>query len=192
MALVARHRRDVTADEFFAMADRLPPTAQLIDGEVVVVNSPSIRHQFVVGELYHRLRLWIAEAPGRGVCGIPVDVKLDDRNVYAPDLWWCSEAHAPDRSEIRLPAVPDLAVEVLSPSTRRYDLGAKRARYEQLGLPELWVVDPRPGARVAVHVLRRSAADTPTFDVDIAIGADGAVTSPQLDGFSLGVTEVLG
>jgi Uma2 family endonuclease len=42
--------------------------------------------------------------------------------VYAPDLWWCSEAHAPNRSDIRLPAVPDLAVEVLSPSTRRYDL----------------------------------------------------------------------
>jgi hypothetical protein len=40
MALVARH--DVSAEAFFAMT-WLPPTAQLIDGEVVVVNSPQLR-----------------------------------------------------------------------------------------------------------------------------------------------------
>lgn len=147
MALVARHRHDVTADEFFAMADRLPPTAQLIDGEVVIVDSPSIRHQLVVGELYDRLRLWMDEAPGPGLCGIPVDVKLDDRNVYAPDLWWCSEARRPGVADVRLRALPDLAVEVQSPSTRRHALGVRQARYEQLGLPELWVIDPwSPGA----------------------------------------------
>lgn len=79
------------------------------------MDSPSVRHQLVVGELYHRLRWWIAEVPGRALCGIQVDVKLDDHNVYAPDLWWCLEARRPDPTDIRLPALPELAVEALSP-----------------------------------------------------------------------------
>jgi hypothetical protein len=45
---------------------------------------------------------------------------------------------------------------------------------------------PGRGPRAAA-VSRRH----PTFDVDIDIGADGAVTSPQLDGFWLAVTELL-
>lgn len=191
MALVARHRHDVTADEYFAMADRLPPTAQLIDGEVVIVDSPSIRHQLVVGELYLRLRLWIAEAPGRGLCGIPVDVKLDGRNVYAPDLWWCREARKPAATDIRLPALPDLAVEALSPSTRRYDLGAKRARYEQLGLPELWIIDPWSHEKGAVQVHRRSADTAARFDDSYALGLDDVLTSRHLPGFSLPVADLL-
>jgi Uma2 family endonuclease len=188
MALVARH--DVTAEEFFAMT-WLPPTAQLIDGELVVVNTPRIRHQHVAGELYHRLRLWIAASPGRGYCGIPQDVRINDRNVYAPDVWWCCEDRIPDLDEIRLPWLPDLAVEVLSPSTRRYDLGVKRERYEETGVPELWIIDPRQGALVPGHVLRRSEPKAPTFDLDLRLSLGDELTSPQLSGFAVGLRDLL-
>ncbi len=40
---------------------------------------------------------------------------------------------------------PDLVIEVLSPSTRRVDLGDKRAEYVGLGVPEYWCLDPRTG-----------------------------------------------
>ena len=39
--------------------------------------------------------------------------------------------------------MPDIAVEVRSPSTWRYDIGAKKSGYERRGLPELWLVDTR-------------------------------------------------
>jgi Uma2 family endonuclease len=188
MALVARH--DVTAEKFFAMT-WLPPTAQLIDGEVVVVITPRIRHQHVAGELYHRLRLWIAASPGRGYCGIPQDVRINDRNVYAPDVWWCCDDRIPDLDEIRLPWLPDLAVEVLSPSTRRYDLGVKRERYEETGVPELWIIDPRQGALVPGHVLRRSEPKAPTFDLDLRLSLGDELRSPQLSGFAVGLRDLL-
>jgi len=38
--------------------------------------------------------------------------------------------------------LPLLAVEILSPSTRRFDLTVKRSRYESAGVPSYWVVDP--------------------------------------------------
>jgi Uma2 family endonuclease len=37
---------------------------------------------------------------------------------------------------------PDLAVEVLSPSTRQIDLRIKRLAYRKYGFGEYWIVDP--------------------------------------------------
>ncbi|MDP9402324.1 MAG: Uma2 family endonuclease [Actinomycetota bacterium] len=37
---------------------------------------------------------------------------------------------------------PLLVVEILSPSTRAADLGAKRVKYEELGVAVYWIVDP--------------------------------------------------
>ena len=51
-------------------------------------------------------------------------------------------------------SLPDLAIEIRSPSTWRYDIGAKKSVYEREGLPELWLVD---GDANVVLVFRRSA-----------------------------------
>ena len=62
--------------------------------------------------------------------------------------------------------MPDLAVEVRSPSTWRYDVGAKKDGYERHGLPELWLVDTEARsvlvyrrARARVGHVRRLAGD---------------------------------
>ena len=182
MELTARR---ITAEEYFA----LPPDdrfTQLIDGEIVV-NSPAMRHQLLTGFLYHRLLLWTEAAPGRGVACIPVDVVLDEANVFAPDVWWVSEEHRPARDALRLDGPPDLAVEVRSPSTWRYDVGAKKATYERQGLAELWLIDTV--AEVAL-VHRRSSPDGPSFDVALKLGAGDHLTSPLLPGFSAALQEL--
>jgi Uma2 family endonuclease len=188
MAFVARHH--LTADEYFAMADRLPRFTELIEGEVVVA-SPSVRHQHIAAEICFALKRWMQAAPGRGQCGIPSDVRIDSRNIYAPDVWWCRQANAPGLDVIRLPELPDLAVEVLSPSTRHYDLGVKRSRYDEQGLPELWIVDPFVHGGVAARVLRRSAPGKPTFDIEIEMGEEGMLASPQLADFEIALADLL-
>ncbi len=182
MALTARR---ITAEEYFA----LPPDdrfTQLIDGEIVV-NQPAMRHQTITLEIAHRLRQWTGAAPGRGLAGIPVDVVLDQGNVFAPDVWWVAEERRPARNALRLVGPPDLAVEVRSPSTWRYDVGAKKATYEREGLAELWLVDT--GADV-VLVYRRSAPGAPSFDVALELGAGDQLTSPLLPGFGVAVAEL--
>lgn len=42
---------------------------------------------------------------------------------------------------VRFTTVPDWVCEVLSPSTRRYDVGVKRAFYARIGVQHLWYVD---------------------------------------------------
>ncbi|MGI9119218.1 MAG: Uma2 family endonuclease [Acidimicrobiales bacterium] len=175
----------ITAEEYFA----LPPDesfTQLIDGEIVV-NQPAMRHQLIAGWLYHRLQLWVEAAPARGLACMPVDVVLDQGNVFAPDAWWVAEVHRPERGARRLVGPPDLAVEVRSPSTWRYDVGAKKANYERSGLPELWLVDPEAEV-VLVH--RRSTRESPVFDVSLDLGVGDELTSPLLAGFTVAVSQI--
>ena len=69
----------------------------------------------------------------------PLDVALTESRVLEPDVLVAPRADFTDRD---LPAAPVLAVEVLSPSTRWLDLGAKKQLLEEAGCASYWVIDP--------------------------------------------------
>ncbi len=170
----------MTADEYLAL-DLEDRKTHLIDG-VIVVEEPLPLHQGVLGELFFAIGDWRRAACGRGHSWLPLDVRMDDFNVFAPDLLWYTEGTGPRRDGGRPSPIPDLAVEVRSPSTWRYDIGAKLRHYEQYGLPELWLVDT---AADVVLVFRRSVPAAPTFDVALEVGRGDTLTSPAMPGFSL-------
>ena len=170
----------LTAEEYFA----LPPTekrTQLIDGEIVVTEA-SLRHQRITLELARVLSNWLRENPGHGEAGIPVNVHLDDYNVFAPDVWWVPEESRPAHDATRIMGPPALAVEVRSPSTWRYDVGSKKSTYERLGLKELWLVDTEANS---VLVYRRSGPKADGFDVALELEPGEVLATPLIPGFSL-------
>ncbi|MBW0000355.1 MAG: Uma2 family endonuclease [Verrucomicrobia bacterium] len=65
------------------------------------------------------------------------------RNDYEPDVVFFAKSRAraftPDQS---LFPVPDLVVEVLSPSTQANDRGVKFDDYERSGVREYWLINP--------------------------------------------------
>ena len=167
----------LTAEEYHA----LPHTdrwTQLIDGEVVV-DQPNLRHQRIAGELHGLLWSWLREHPGQGEATLPVDVQLGDRNVFAPDVVFVVEPERPARDARRIVGPPSLAIEVRSPSSWRYDVGAKKSTYEQHGLAELWLVDTRADT---VLVYRRSTPEAPAFDVALEIAAEEPLSTPLIPG----------
>ncbi len=177
----------MTAAEFLARP--VDPPAQrweLIDGELVM-NEPGLIHNESQGCIYATLRRWAKQRRGRGWAGLPLDVQLDARNVYAPDVVWYREERAPRRGDMAPFAVPDIAVEVRSPSSWRYDVGSKKAGYERHGVAELWLVDT---AADVVLVFRRSEPKAARFDVSLELTADDTLTSPLLPGFALPVGAV--
>ena len=110
---------------------------ELLDGTLLVTPAPRIDHQRCVGALHALLR--DGRQPGHPVLVAPVDVRLSRVTVLEPDIL---VARTSDLTEARLEGPPLLAVEVLSPSTRHIDLGAKRLAYEDAGVPAYWLVDP--------------------------------------------------
>jgi Uma2 family endonuclease len=128
--------RPLTRDDLDALPDD-GHRYELIDGVLVVSPAPSTRHQRALA----RLHLMMAQAcpPDLEVLFAPFDVALEASTVLQPDLL---VARRSDLTERDLPTAPMLAVEVLSPSTRRFDLMLKRSRYESAGCPAYWVVDP--------------------------------------------------
>ncbi|MGH2954091.1 MAG: Uma2 family endonuclease [Solirubrobacterales bacterium] len=175
----------MTAEQYYA-ATEIGDRKQLVEGEIVV-NEPKLIHAHLQGRLHHALYGWVSARPGRGFVSLPTDVRLDEHNVYGPDLLWFSEDHVPADLDAYPDRLPDLCVEIRSASTWRYDIGAKKRVYESSGLPELCLVDD---ASDTVLVYRRSVPEAKTFDVALELGAGAQLTSPQLPGFSLALDEL--
>ena len=175
----------MTAEQYYAITvegDR----KQLVDGRVVV-NEPKAIHAHLQMTLGFALRSWIEAGDGRGLVLMPTDVRLDEHNVYGPDLLWFSEERRPASLDGYPERIPDLCVEIRSASTWRYDVGAKKRVYEQHGLPELWLVDD---AAESVLVYRRSGARSAVYDVALELVGGEILGSPQLPGFELPLDEV--
>jgi Uma2 family endonuclease len=178
----------MTAEEYLARPyDPRERGWELIGGELIDMHDPLLAHELVCKELTYELERWTRQQPGRGLVIRAIDVLVSERDVYGPDVLWYDRERVPERGSVRPYAVPDIAVEVRSPSTWRYDVGAKMSGYERAGLPELWLVDT---AADAVLVFRRSAVDAPSFDVALELELDDTLTSPLLPGFALALGAV--
>jgi Uma2 family endonuclease len=162
---------------------------ELIGGELIDMHDPLLAHELVCKELMYEFERWSRAQPGRGLAIRSIDVLVSERDVYGPDVLWYGEGRVPPRDAGRPYPVPDVAVEVRSPSTWRYDIGAKKSGYERAGLAELWLVDT---AADEVLVFRRSAPDAPQFDVALELTRDDTLTSPLLPGLRLAVGAIFG
>lgn len=118
---------------------------ELIDGALLVTPAPGGPHQVVVGALYRLL--WAARRPGTTVLVSPIDFVPQPQSALQPDVVVVDDDEA---SRARLTRPPLLVVEVISPSSRSLDLGAKRYAYAQAGVPHYWVVDPQPPVELVV------------------------------------------
>jgi Uma2 family endonuclease len=110
---------------------------ELIDGVLIVSPGPQLPHQDMVGNLHLLLR---AGCPQHlKVVLAPFAVGLSEDTEVQPDLLVAPRSQFTVKE---LPGPPLLAVEVLSPSTRRIDLLLKRDRLQSAGVQSYWLVDP--------------------------------------------------
>lgn len=109
---------------------------ELADGVLLVSPSPRPAHQRAVGRLFAALS---ASCPSHlEVFVAPLDFQPTRRRSLQPDVL---VVRRDEIGELALEQRLELAVEVLSPSTRAKDLLVKRALYEDSGVAAMWVVD---------------------------------------------------
>jgi Uma2 family endonuclease len=120
-----------------------PPYFELEGGRLMMMASPTSRHQDVVLELAHFMKSYVRERRG-GQVFMEVDVYLPDHDHgYIPDISFVSAGrlnlhHADDQ---KIHGAPDLVVEVLSGQPERDRVEKFRAYYDN-GVAWYWIVDP--------------------------------------------------
>lgn len=143
-------------DSFYSVQDywNLPEgtRAELIDGELSDLASPSRVHQRIVSALTTRLNNFI-DSHG-GTCEVypaPFAVNLfaDDTTFVDPDVSVvCDHEKLSDRG---CEGAPDFVAEVVSPSNPGMDYVSKLGLYREAGVREYWICDPRE-RRVLAYV----------------------------------------
>jgi Uma2 family endonuclease len=132
--------RKLTYEDYVLFPDDLL-RHEIIEGEHVTNPAPGTRHQAVSRYLQFALFEQI-ELPGHGfVMNAPLDVQLGPHNIVQPDIVIVLKANA-IVTPAKVDGVPDVVIEILSPSTRKIDWNRKKVMYERAGVKEYWIVDP--------------------------------------------------
>ena len=161
---------------------------EIIDGEHYVTPSPNLRHQELLGRLHLEIALFLRQHPGIGrVFLSPLDVIFTKWDVVEPDLLFV----ASDQSDILTPknvqGPPALAIEILSPWTRRVDEQVKLSLFDRGGVREYWLVDPE---RDSVTVFcRREDGSFPRVAQLTGDGHD-VLTTPLMAGLVIPLAEL--
>jgi Uma2 family endonuclease len=172
--------RPLTYDDLAALPDD-GKRYELINGELFELTGPTTKHQRSTVRLSSGLDQFVTPRKLGEVFVAPYDVYLSPHNTVQPDISYVSR----DRRNIvrydKIEGVPNLLMEVLSPSNRRRDIVTKAVLYATFGVPEYWLVDPEEDSilvqtwRDGVYVpitsedgIARSIV-LPGFEVDSAI-----------------------
>ena len=130
-----------TIEDYFSLP--AGERAELIDGQLIYMESPSVTHQLIAGDVYRQIANFIYDRDGSCMPGIaPMGVQLDcdDKTMVEPDvLVVCDPAKVIKRNVY---GAPDFVLEVLSHSTAKKDLFTKAEKYRHAGVREYWLLDP--------------------------------------------------
>ena len=158
---------EYTLDDYYALPDER--RVELIDGVFYDMSAPAVIHQKLLGELFILFRE--CSDAHEGECEVylsPCDVRLDrdNKTMVQPDLLVICGPY--DLGAKRFEGAPDLALEILSPSTRSKDMLLKLYKYQNAGVKEYWIVDP-DHETVMVYDFRNDNFYPEIYDFDAVI-----------------------
>ena len=158
---------EYTLDDYYALPDER--RVELIDGVFYDMSAPAVIHQKILGELFILFRECMDAHEGE--CEVylsPCDVRLDcdNKTMVQPDLLMICGPY--DLGAKCFEGAPDLALEILSPSTRSKDMLLKLYKYQNAGVKEYWIVDP-DRETVMVYDFRDDSYYPEIYDFDSVI-----------------------
>lgn len=115
---------------------------EIIDGVLLRDPTPSFHHQRVSRRLQRILEDYISNVDPNGeIFDAPLDLALAEHTVVQPDLLYLPGSRPAKNTPIDV--VPELIVEVISPSTGKKDRVLKLNHYQSSGVLRYWIVDPQ-------------------------------------------------
>ncbi|NTU41780.1 MAG: Uma2 family endonuclease [Nitrospirales bacterium] len=138
MGLAVKKDRRYTYQDYRSWPDE--ERWEIIEGVAYNMSpAPTVKHQRIVGQLLRKAAEGIEER-GCSLFIAPTDVVFDDLNVVQPDVFVVCDKNKITEKNIK--GVPDLIVEVISPSTGVKDKREKRNLYEKVGVKDYFIIFP--------------------------------------------------
>jgi Uma2 family endonuclease len=143
MSVSAQPRRVPMSREQFLQLPEGPPYYDYVNGEAIEVNRPSVRHQYLLIRLASQLMAYV-EPRQLGLVVRRLQSGAAQRQYLRaryplPQLATNLGAYDSVRGYVR--GVPDLVVEILSPSTAEYDRTQKMSDYAACAVTWVWLID---------------------------------------------------
>lgn len=187
MPTAARSDVRLTYDDFLLFPED-GKRHELIDAVHYVTAAPTVGHQELLGRLYLAIGNFLVGRRHLGrVFLSPLAVVLSYYDVVEPDLLFVAGDQQDILTETNVQGPPALVVEILSPSTRRRDEGIKRKLFEEKGIREYWIVDPK-GLRITVF-RRNDAGQFPRL-IELGTGQASRLETPLLPGVALSIDDL--
>ncbi len=157
---------------------------EIVEGELFVSPAPKTLHQRIVGNLFAVLHRHVRQHHLGEVFVAPYDIVFATGTVLEPDVLFVSTARLHYVGEDNLSGPPDLAVEVISESTKRLDREIKSKQYALYGVSEYWLVDPE-GNSMEVFRLRNRE-----YEPAERLAFQDTLASPLFPGLNLAVNNL--
>jgi Uma2 family endonuclease len=175
-------KRKYTYEDYAKLPEGAP--YQLIGGQLVRTPSPVPYHQDISRNIEKILLKHVTDNMLGKVYYAPLDVHLDDEEIYQPDVMFVSNDRLSIIGEKCIQGAPDLIVEILSPATAYYDIRKKYRKYEEHGVREYWIVDPEDKS-VEVHV-----GEGRIFKLAQSARESGTIKSHILSGLAMSLEDI--
>jgi Uma2 family endonuclease len=184
--------KSVSIDEWAAAYGET--SAEVINGEIVVMSPQGRRHSWIVATFMNTLGDYIDDNNlGRLLAEASFVLEGDPRERWVrgsrvPDLAFIRreriETHNAEHPDMDDPwwLAPDLVIEVISPTDTYTDLSQKVGDYLQAGVQLVWMIDPKQRS-IRVHSPEQPTGRT-------LIESESLTVSPVLEGWSLPLSEV--
>ena len=157
-----------TTDFIYSLPDG--ERAELIDGQIYYMSTPSRIHQEILSFLHLEIAGYVRSK--KGLCKVypaPFAVFLNKNNktYVEPDISViCDKSKLDDRGCM---GAPDWVIEIVSPSSKRMDYYVKLLKYPTAGVREYWIVDPLKKI-ITVHNFEMETMEIYNFTDTIKVG----------------------
>jgi Uma2 family endonuclease len=185
--MVLSRAKAITYTEFRQMEfdDNDPYLYELIEGILIKKSIPKPRHQMVSSRLFYGIETFIRQDSLGEIFYAPIDVFLTEYTVPQPDLVYVSKENADiiDLEEGIL-GIPDLIIEIISPSSVRLDRITKKELYESFGIKEYWIIDPN-NTSIEIYTLVEK-----TYKLHLLEAVEGKINSLVIAGFEMDLKDI--
>jgi Uma2 family endonuclease len=168
------------------LLNEFPPETrcEIIANELFMPPAPNTEHQDISRDLSVEILLFVKNKQLGKIYIAPFDVILDENNVVQPDIIFIANDNLKYLTKRGFESVPDLLVEIISPSTYYRDNNEKKDLYEQFGAKEYWIVEP------ANKVIEIFTLQNGKYVLHQFVAEQGKVQSKLLQGFEVDLKDI--